>query len=147
MSKAHKGRVFTKEHCENISKAQKGRFRSEEYIKKITSYLPHFSGENHPMYGKHHTDETKKKISETKKGQTLSDETKDLLSELHSKYTLWDWKKVKYDKSIMFQRNREPNPCKCFKLIYNKKRIEIGRFEEFLSPMIINDFIENEVKV
>ena len=29
-----------------------------------------FSGENNPFYGKHHTEETKKKISEARKGKT-----------------------------------------------------------------------------
>lgn len=42
-----KGTKFSKSHCENISKSHKGLC----------------SGSNHPMYGKHHTEETKKKIS------------------------------------------------------------------------------------
>lgn len=36
-----------------------------------------------PMYDKHHTDETKIKISASKKGKPLSDETKKKLSEVH----------------------------------------------------------------
>ena len=35
-----------------------------------------FSGENHPFYGKHHSDETKQKISKANKGRKYSDETK-----------------------------------------------------------------------
>ena len=30
----------------------------------------HSSGENHPMYGKHHTEESRKKMSNTRKGTT-----------------------------------------------------------------------------
>ena len=33
-------------------------------------------GENHPMYGKHHTEETKKKLSETLSKRIITDEHK-----------------------------------------------------------------------
>ena len=39
------------------------------------------SGENNPFYGKKHTEESKRKMSETKKGTKLSDETKEKLKE------------------------------------------------------------------
>ena len=46
------------------------------------------AGENHPMYGKHHTEETKQKISEAKKGKSSNrkgchhtEETKQKISE------------------------------------------------------------------
>ena len=39
------------------------------------------SGENNPFYGKHHSEETKRKISEANKGHTVSEETKKKLSE------------------------------------------------------------------
>lgn len=144
MSEAHKGRKpyeMTDETRQKISDALKGKTAWNKGKK-----FPHWSGENHHFYGKHHTEETKQKISETKKGTKLSEETIELQRELRSKYTLWDWKKVKYDKSVMFQRNREPNPCKCFKLMYDKKRIEIGRFEDFITPEIIHDIIKEEVE-
>ena len=38
-------------------------------------------GKNNPMYGKHHSEETKKKMSEARKGRKLSEETKRKLSE------------------------------------------------------------------
>ena len=34
------------------------------------------SGKNHPLFGKHHSEESKKKMSEKLKGRTLSEETK-----------------------------------------------------------------------
>lgn len=40
-------------------------------------------GENNPNYGKHHSEETKKKISESMTGKTLSEETKKKISKSH----------------------------------------------------------------
>jgi len=45
-------------------------------------------GENHPFYGKTHSEESKRKIGEAKKGITLSDETKRKMSEAHKGKTL-----------------------------------------------------------
>ena len=38
-------------------------------------------GENHPFFGKHHSEETRKKIGEAKKGKHLSAETRKKMSE------------------------------------------------------------------
>lgn len=64
---------------------------SEESKQKMRCNRPSMSGENHHMYGKHHTDETKQKISKTLKdkhkkssmyGKHHTEETKKLLSEI-----------------------------------------------------------------
>lgn len=39
------------------------------------------SGANNPMFGKHHTEETRKRLSTINKGKTLSTETKRKISE------------------------------------------------------------------
>ena len=39
------------------------------------------TGEKHPLYGKHHTDETRQKMSQAHKGKTLSADTKRKMSE------------------------------------------------------------------
>ena len=36
----------------------------------------HHKGENHPFYGKHHSEDTRRKISDTLKGRTVTDETR-----------------------------------------------------------------------
>lgn len=58
-----KKRPLTKEWIENIRKSMIGRPSS----KKGKKY-PQFSGENHPMWGKHHSEKIRKKISEKHKG-------------------------------------------------------------------------------
>lgn len=65
MSETAKGRVFSKETREKMSEAHKGK------------YL----GANSPNYGKHHSDEAKKRISEANKGKHRSDEIKKRMSE------------------------------------------------------------------
>ena len=50
------------------SKALKGKTHSSEWSKKMSEK---FSGENNPFYGKHHSEETKKKISKSRKGKLI----------------------------------------------------------------------------
>lgn len=55
-----------------------GRKQSEEWIRKRIK-----SGEQANMYGKHHTEETKKQISETLKGRIISEETRIKIGNAH----------------------------------------------------------------
>ena len=50
---------------------------SEETRRKISEAN---SGENNPMYGRHFSEEQKKKMSEALKGRILSEETKNMIS-------------------------------------------------------------------
>ena len=76
ISKARKGMVFTEEHKRRISEAGKGRKHTKEQTQKISSanrgkrrskatrkiLSEQKMGVKNPMYGKHHTAETRKKI-------------------------------------------------------------------------------------
>lgn len=48
---------------------------------KVSEIVQRISGENHPMYGQHLSEETKKKLSETNTGKKLSEKTKKKMSE------------------------------------------------------------------
>lgn len=60
----------------------------------------HNQGKNNPFYGKHHTEETKKKLSELHKGKKLSEETKKKIS-----------KKTSGKNHPMYGKTGENSPC------------------------------------
>ena len=60
-----------------------------------------------------------------------------------SKYTLWNPTISGYKKDLMFRRNREPNPCRCFSVKYDAYVIPIGYFHDSLSCEIINELIKD----
>ena len=62
------------ESHKNIS--EESRRKMSESRKKLLS-----SREKHPMFGKHHSEETKKKLRDINKGKHLSDQTKQKISE------------------------------------------------------------------
>ena len=77
------GGKWTEEAKEKISGKNHwcyGKHRSEETKKKIGNAQ---IGKKHWNYNKHHSKETKKKMSETKKGKHRTEETKKKISEAH----------------------------------------------------------------
>lgn len=76
------------EHGYNMVKGGKGMLGyvpSEEVRRKQSERV---RGENHPLYGKHHSEETRRKLSESHKGQglgkSLSKETREKISKAKS---------------------------------------------------------------
>ena len=61
-----------------ISKKVKGRVLSQETKQKLSELN---TGENNPMYGKHHSEETRKKMSNAQKGKSKTEEHKRKMSE------------------------------------------------------------------
>jgi group I intron endonuclease len=59
------------------------------------------SGENHPLYGKHHTEETKRKLSESHKGKHPSEETRKKIKESSKGKHLSEETKRKISKAKM----------------------------------------------
>lgn len=83
--------VTAKENCNHgtrnkrVSISNKGKKLSEEHKQKISSNHANFKENNHPFYGKHHTEQSKQKMSEAHKGKKHSEETKKKMSESHLK--------------------------------------------------------------
>ena len=66
ISESLKGRKISDEQIELLRKINTGRHHSEETKRKIGE---HFKGKTSWMKGKHHTEEAKRKLSEAKKGK------------------------------------------------------------------------------
>lgn len=104
LSLANKGKKLSLEHRGAISESRRGiwsgdlnpkhinppigelnsfygKHHTEETRKKISDARKNYAGENHPLYGKHHTEETKRKISKSLSGREVSEETKIKLRE------------------------------------------------------------------
>jgi hypothetical protein len=88
ISKANKGKIRTLEMRKNISEAGKGKngwtgkHHTKESKEKISKSLKNkMSGEKHHYYGKHRSEETKQKISDSLKGRKIPDNTRQKLKE------------------------------------------------------------------
>ena len=67
-------------HAEHTRLHNKGRTFTEDTRRKLSEAK---KGENNPLFGKHRSDETRIKISEAQKGRTFSEEHRRKLSEAH----------------------------------------------------------------
>lgn len=76
---------------------------TEETKEKIRqAHIGLLTGENHPMYGKQHTDESKKKISDSKKGQIPYNKGKKMSSEQKEKLKISRQNiSVRYHKEVL----------------------------------------------
>jgi hypothetical protein len=67
------------EHSKRVSKSQKGKHHTEESRLKMSNFQkgkPGLLAERNGMYGKHHTEEHKKKLSKLMKGKKMPDSQK-----------------------------------------------------------------------
>ena len=65
------------ETCRKLSEALTGRVLTEEHRKKISDNHADFSGEKNPNFGKHFSEETKKKIRENRPSKPVLQFSKD----------------------------------------------------------------------
>ena len=79
-----------------------GKHHSEETRKKISEA---FKGENNPMFGKHLSEETKQKMSESMKGKYFSEETKRKISEANKGKALSEETKQKISETKKGENN------------------------------------------
>ena len=67
LSNAHKGKKLSYEHAKAISDANTGRPRTEKELEAYKRHGETFRGKNHPMYGKHFSEDVKAHMSVAKK--------------------------------------------------------------------------------
>ena len=105
-----KGRKFSEEHRKKIGEANRKRIISEETKNKLRGENnPMFgkTGDKNPSFGKKHSIETKKKISENRKNSKVN-----LTDELRSAYSNACKGKIWYNdgkKSKRFYENQQPS--------------------------------------
>jgi group I intron endonuclease len=102
MNNGNKGKAMSEETKKKISEANKGKKRSEETKRKISLNSAHLSGKNHPMFGirrygkdnpffgKHFSEEMKKKLSESCKGKVHTKEYKEHMSKVMKGIIPWN---------------------------------------------------------
>lgn len=73
--------VMPEEQRKHISECAKERWKNPEYRRKYSENRPDVSGENNPMYGKKHSEETKEKIRQKALGRKLTVEQRKKLSD------------------------------------------------------------------
>ena len=101
MSIAQRGRIFTKESRQKMSEAHLGKKSSKETKQKMS--ISH-KGEKNYMYEKHHTEKSKKKISEALKGLYVGEKhpmaklTWTLVNEIRKKYATGKYTQVSLTK-------------------------------------------------
>ena len=108
ISEANKGRKLSKEAKEKISKASKerwanpenhpmyGKHPSEETKRKRKETITgKYTGENSFNYGRHHSEETKEKLRKARIGTTLSEETKQKIKQWQKEHPQERAKKVR----------------------------------------------------
>ncbi len=64
LSRVHKGKKLTKENIEKTASKNRGKTRCEEFKRKCSERI---SGENNPMYGKVHSEDHKRLLSDKNK--------------------------------------------------------------------------------
>jgi len=99
LSRAHTGKPKSESHRQNIRNGLKGIRRSQESIRKQRESI---SGENHPNFGKHLSEATRKKIGDSHRGEKsvnfgkhLPEATCKKIAEARTGKTLSDESKLK----------------------------------------------------
>lgn len=109
--------------------------QSDDFRNKMSKVT---SGVNNPFFGRKHSSLSKKQMSYTKKLNKVAFGK----NNSQAKYTLWNIDNCRFLRNDMYNGNRVPNPCKCFKVKYNTYELPIGGFVDFLTCDIINALIK-----
>ena len=112
ISQSLKGRPLTLTQKNAISKSNSTRILSNDTRQKMKDNHYDVSGENNPMYGKSHSDETKKKISDSKVGKSgLSGDMHPMFGKHHSESS-----KQKISDAVSGEKHPRCRPVYCSEL-------------------------------
>lgn len=142
LSKIQKGRKKTEEHKRKLSEAHKGKVVPEEQKKYISALykeryksgeLPYLkptflSGKTHGMYGKTHTKEARKKISDSKIGKSYEE-------------IFGEEKAIKIKKEISKRFSGKNHPCfRNIDATYIKKLIDEGKMIKDIKKIVSSNY-------
>lgn len=128
-----RGCKFTEEHKRRLSESRKGYKHTEIAKKRMSENCPDRHGENNTFYGKHHTEETKKLISDNLKGRFVGEdnpwygchhreETIEKLREISTGRKRGDEEIRKFKKSLKKHYEHNESPLKGRKLSEDTRR-------------------------
>lgn len=105
------------------------------------------AGKNHPLWGKHHTEETKKKISEANKGNiSWCKGKKGIFSkEILAKMRKNNWNKAKGGKNFFWKGGRFKNP-QGYILIYNTNYLNKSSRYLFEHRLVMEKYLRRKLK-
>lgn len=139
------GSQYSDESRKKMSETQKELFKNPDEIERLRqqslkvwsdeAYKQSRSGENHPLFGRHHSDETKKKISEANKGKRKPPRSKEhceAISKSHLGKT---------------PHNKNTTPVRCIELnLEFKDAITAGKELNINSPNHVIDVCNSKRK-
>ena len=109
ISKTLKNREFTEEHCRKIGEANRRRQITDEMRQHMKDGHADMSGVNNPMFGKHHSQKTRNKISEANKGKPgLKGDKHPFFGKHHT-----DEEKAKISKALSGKNHPRCRPVYC----------------------------------